>query len=117
MNRRNFIGALSFASIASTSIFSTIALAAEDCNEDAIPDNLVDPKTDPTAMALKYVHDAKTADRISAGRPGLDPSEQICSNCQFSVESDCYYVGCSLFPGKVVNPDGWCMSWTLKAGV
>ena len=23
---------------------------------------------------------------------------------------------CSLFPGKAVNANGWCASWTLKAG-
>jgi hypothetical protein len=24
--------------------------------------------------------------------------------------------GCSLFPGKLINVNGWCASWTLKAG-
>lgn len=125
MNRRNFINNAMGVGIAVSvpAIFSTIAQAMEtdtDCeNVDvpAVPDNLVDPDTDPTAMALKYVHNAENADRVSAKRPGLAPDEQLCDNCQFSVESDCYYVGCSLFPGKLVSPEGWCMSWTLKSNV
>lgn len=75
----------------------------------------VDPATDPTAIALKYVHDATEADRAGAARPGLPPEEQDCNNCQFVVgEGD--WVGCTLFPGKLVAGPGWCVSWTLKAG-
>jgi len=75
----------------------------------------VDPATDPTAIALKYVHDATEADRAGANRPGLPPDEQICTNCQF-VQGEGEWVGCTLFPGKLVAGPGWCVSWTLKAG-
>jgi len=75
----------------------------------------VDEATDPTAMALKYKHDATQADRAAAARPGKPADEQVCSNCQFAQgEGD--WVGCSLFPGKAVSAAGWCASWTLKAG-
>jgi hypothetical protein len=73
----------------------------------------VDEATDPTAIALKYKHDATQADRAAAARPGLPPEEQICANCQFVLgEGD--WVGCTLFPGKAVAAQGWCMSWAPK---
>ena len=73
---------------------------------------------DPTAQALKYNPDAAASERVSAARPGLPPAEQHCANCNFLQadvgEGD--YKGCQLFPGKLVNVNGWCASWTLKAG-
>jgi hypothetical protein len=71
---------------------------------------------DPTAVALKYVADATTADRAAAARPGLPPEEQVCNNCQFHqpYEED-GWVACTLFPGKKVAAGGWCSSWTLQA--
>jgi hypothetical protein len=74
----------------------------------------VDEATDPTAIALKYVHDATKADRAGANRPGLPPEEQNCTNCQF-VLGEGEWVGCTLFPGKSVAAKGWCASWTPKA--
>lgn len=73
---------------------------------------------DPTAVALKYVADATKADRAAAARPGKPPAEQMCSNCQFLLmdQGAGDWHGCSLFPGKLVNVNGWCASWTLKAG-
>jgi hypothetical protein len=72
----------------------------------------VDAKTDPTAIALKYVEDATTATRPDkAGTPG---AEQHCANCQFAQGTG-DWVGCTLFPGKAVSSKGWCMSWTKKA--
>jgi hypothetical protein len=76
----------------------------------------VDPATDPTAMALKYVHDATQADRAAANRGG-NPEEQFCSNCQFqNPQTEGEWVPCSLFPGKAVAANGWCVSWTKRAG-
>lgn len=72
--------------------------------------------TDPTAVALKYSADATKADRAGAARPGKPPAEQVCSNCQFSqAGTDAGYLNCTLFPGKQVNANGWCSSWTAKA--
>lgn len=73
----------------------------------------VDEAADPTAIALKYKHDATQADRGAANRPGLPPEQQNCANCQF-VQGTGDWVGCTLFPGKAVNAKGWCMSWTAK---
>jgi hypothetical protein len=84
-----------------------------------VPANAV-AATDPTAIALKYVADATQADRAAAARPGLPPAEQHCANCQFHLPDAAgateEWHGCSLFPGKLINVNGWCASWTLKAG-
>ncbi len=73
---------------------------------------------DPTAVALKYHADATQADRAAAARPGKPPEEQHCANCQFLLadQGEGDWKGCSLFPGKLVAVNGWCASWTLKAG-
>ena len=76
----------------------------------------VDPATDPTAQALKYHQNSAEADRAGAARPGLPPEEQHCANCQFVLADTGEWRPCSLFPGKAVNQNGWCASWTLKAG-
>lgn len=76
----------------------------------------VDEATDPTALALKYKHDATKADRAAANRPGKPAAEQTCANCQFVQATEGEWRPCQLFPGKDVNANGWCASWTLKAG-
>jgi hypothetical protein len=75
----------------------------------------VDPATDPTAQALKYQTNAADADRAGAARAGLPPDQQHCQNCQFVLAEEGEWRPCSLFPGKAVNQNGWCMSWTLRA--
>ena len=65
---------------------------------------------DPVAVSLKYVHDASKAD-------GRSNSEALCSNCQFYTgEADSEWGPCTIFPGKVVNANGWCSAWVVKAG-
>ena len=71
---------------------------------------------DPTAVALKYNADATKADRAAAARPGAPAAEQHCATCQFSTAGAAAgWLSCTLFPGKQVNQNGWCSSWTLKA--
>lgn len=75
---------------------------------------------DPTAQALKYNQDATKSERETAARPGAAPAEQHCANCNF-MQADAAgatdeWKGCQLFPGKLINVNGWCASWTLKAG-
>lgn len=97
--------------LAAVPVMNLVGLAAA---QAALPH--VDPATDPTAMALKYVNDATTADRAAAARPGAAADQQFCSNCQFVLAAEGEWRPCSLFPGKAVNENGWCSSWTLKAG-
>jgi len=74
----------------------------------------VDEANDPTAKALKYSHDATKAPR--ADKAGTPAADQHCANCQFAQAATGDWRPCSLFPGKAVNANGWCASWTLKAG-
>lgn len=76
----------------------------------------VDAASDPTAQALKYSPDAASSVREQENRPGLPANEQHCANCQFVLADSGAMRPCSLFPGKSVNENGWCASWTLKAG-
>ncbi|GAB0150049.1 MULTISPECIES: high-potential iron-sulfur protein [Marichromatium] len=82
-----------------------------------VPANAV-TESDPTAVALKYHRDAAQSERVAAARPGLPPEEQHCENCQFMLpdQGADEWRGCSLFPGKLINLNGWCASWTLRAG-
>lgn len=62
---------------------------------------------DPTAVALKYRHDA-----ASSARPSAD---QFCHNCRyFKGTAQSQWERCDLFPGKSVNSGGWCNVWSLK---
>jgi hypothetical protein len=56
---------------------------------------------DPTAIALKYVHESKVEG----------------ANCQYIQGEDVKeWRPCGIFPGKVVNAKGWCSAWMKKAG-
>jgi high potential iron-sulfur protein len=57
---------------------------------------------DPTAQSLKYVHASTT-------------EGQVCANCALiqGTEGDPWRP-CQIFPGKLVNADGWCSVWAAK---
>lgn len=65
------------------------------------------PQVDPegaTAKALAYVHTSEIPD-------------QLCNNCQlYTGKDDEAWGPCAIFPGQVVNAQGWCKSWIKKAG-
>ena len=67
---------------------------------------------DPAAEALQYVHDASQANRTDKG--GTPAKDQFCHNCRFIQSDSGQWRPCQLFPGKAVNADGWCVSWTAK---
>ncbi len=63
----------------------------------------VDPE-DANAKALEFVH--------ARSNP-----EQQCKNFQLdSGEDGADWGPCNIFPGKVVNEEGWCKSWVKKTG-
>jgi len=68
---------------------------------------------DPTAKALNYHHDATAAPRVE--KAGTAASDQFCHNCIFA-QGEGAWLPCQLFPGKAVNANGWCSSWTKKPG-
>ena len=98
--------------LAAVPLMNLVGMAA--AQADDLPH--VDEAADPTAIALKYKHDAAASERDAVARPGKPAAEQNCANCQF-VQSDAGdWRPCQLFPGKAVAAAGWCASWTLKAG-
>lgn len=60
---------------------------------------------DATAKALNYVHDASDAagDKRKQGT--------YCNNCNLIQGQDGEWRPCSIFPGKLVNENGWCAGW------
>ncbi len=67
---------------------------------------------DPVAAALKYTHDASTADPASRTQPA---AEQNCLNCaQLQGEEGDEWRPCAIFIGKSVNVNGWCSVWVPK---
>lgn len=70
-------------------------------------------ESDPVAKSLNYRHDATQAPRVD--KPGMPAAEQVCSNCQLA-QGDGEWMGCSIFPGKAVNAQGWCAGWVKRAG-
>lgn len=64
---------------------------------------------DATAKQLQYVHDASDA----AGDRGAN---ELCNNCRYyKGGADDAWAGCDVFPGKLVNGQGWCNVWAAKS--
>ncbi|QGM22033.1 High potential iron-sulfur protein [Spiribacter sp. 2438] len=64
---------------------------------------------DPQAIALNYVHDATDKDDMRS-------EGAICGNCRLWLADDeTEWGGCTAFPGKLVNIDGWCSAWVATS--
>lgn len=65
------------------------------------------------SQAMKYVHDASSVDVSTRANPAPD---QNCANCALiqGVDGEAWRP-CQIFPGKLVNSDGWCSVWAPKA--
>ena len=62
-------------------------------------------ETDPQALQLHYVEDARRASGASAGAS--------CEGCSlYSGTSGADRGTCTRFPGKLVKAAGWCTSWS-----
>lgn len=69
---------------------------------------------DPLAVAMGYLHDAKKVDANKT--PQYKPGS-TCANClQITGKEGEQWRPCNIFPGKVVNADGWCKVWVPKPG-
>ena len=69
---------------------------------------------DSLAVAMGYVHDATKVDpnKVPQYKPG-----SFCHNCaQITGKDGDEWRPCNLFPGKLVDKDGWCKVWVLKPG-
>ncbi len=59
---------------------------------------------DPTAKALQYT-------------PASTVEGSKCNNCMYIQGADGEANRpCAIFPGKVVNANGWCSAWVKKPG-
>lgn len=68
---------------------------------------------DPMASAMKYTHDSSSVDPATRTNPA---EEQHCANCALVQGADGQeWRPCQIFPGKLVNADGWCSVWAPKA--
>jgi hypothetical protein len=66
------------------------------------------------AVSLGYVHDASKVDpnKVPQYKKGAH-----CANCiQLQGKEGDEWRPCNLFPGKLVNANGWCKVWTAKPG-
>lgn len=76
-------------------------------------------ESDAMAQALGYKHDASEVDLAqfpSRGEPGS--ANEFCHNCvhfQAPAGAEPQWAPCTIFPGKLVNADGWCSAWAAKA--
>jgi High potential iron-sulfur protein len=69
---------------------------------------------DPLAVAMGYTHDAKKVD--ASKTPQYKPGS-TCANClQLTGKEGEQWRPCNIFPGKLVNADGWCKVWVAKPG-
>lgn len=76
-------------------------------------------ESDPTAQALGYAHDASKVDVAKfPKKAGADGASQKCSNCSQFVAggNEAGWGKCNIFPGKLVNAEGWCNTWLAKQG-
>ena len=89
----------------------TTALAAAQRMAFAAEPDLT--SSDPQAAALGYVPDTTKADQKKYPKHAAD---QHCGNCALHTAIAGSNKGhCSLFPGKLVENNGWCSAWAKKA--
>jgi hypothetical protein len=89
---------------------------------EAADSKAVDPLS-PLAASLGYVHDASKVDvEKFPKKKGPDGAKQLCSTCQLYLGGNSKITGeegewgkCAIFPDGLVNVNGWCNSWALKA--
>jgi len=71
-------------------------------------------EADPVASSLGYRHSASEVDQSQFDK--YEPG-QACANCtlfQPDGSSEAGWGACSIFPGKLVNADGWCSVYAPK---
>jgi len=70
-------------------------------------------ESDPVAAALAYKHLASEVDKAKYRQ---FVAGQNCANClQWKGSDSDAWAPCGLFPGKLVDARGWCMSYVPKA--
>ena len=98
-----------FIQVSAAAAAGAVVLPADQLKAQDMPKLTED---DPMAQAMKYVNDASTVDAASRPNPA---AEQRCSNCALIQGDEGEWRPCQIFPGKVVNANGWCSVWAPKA--
>ncbi|HZD51514.1 MAG TPA: high-potential iron-sulfur protein [Woeseiaceae bacterium] len=70
-------------------------------------------ESDSMAQALGYKHDASRVDvEQFPSRAGPEGANESCRNCvHFQGQRDVTWAPCTIFPGHLVNANGWCSAW------
>jgi len=103
-NRRRFLGTMAV-TLASVPLLSLVkSNNAQAANLPHLTDK------DPTAAALHYNDNATKAPRVA--KSGVPAKKQFCHNCQFIQAKSGEWRPCQIYPGKLVNQNGWCTSWS-----
>lgn len=99
-----------FIQLSAVAAATYLAIPARDAQAEELPHLAED---DPTALAMKYTHDAASVDPATRSNPAAD---QDCANCALiqGADGDAWRP-CQIFPGKVVAAAGWCSVWAPKA--
>jgi hypothetical protein len=109
MSRREALKNLALGAGTLLAVSRTGLAAADAAAGGALPH--VSP-TDPVAIALAYHENSSTVE--AAKFPTYKP-EQKCSNClQLKGNAGDTWRPCNLFPGKLVNAEGWCKVYVKK---
>ena len=99
-----------FLQIASVAAAGCILRPGSEAMAQDMPKLTVD---DPVAASMRYTHDAATVDAATRANPA---PEQTCTNCALIQGADGdEWRPCQIFPGKLVNTNGWCAVWAPKA--
>lgn len=116
MNRRNLLKALSCVPVIAT--FPSLALAKK--ADDKMPANL-QSETEGIGKAMQYKHKAKNVKNpmMKKGSNCMNcvqynkcaSGDTACKPLSAAALKKAQYGPCGVFPGKVVDKDGWCMSW------
>jgi hypothetical protein len=71
-------------------------------------------ENDTLAVSLGYVQDAK---KVDVNKVPQYKAGSHCANClQLQGKDGDEWRPCNLFPGKLVNANGWCKVWVAKPG-
>ena len=105
--RRRFFGQVA---VAGVGVAAGLTLTQSAFAQGALPELT---EADPTAAALGYKSDSSKVD--AAKYPNHKP-DQACAKCNLVQGKDGDALRpCSIFPGKAVNPKGWCAAFVPKA--
>ena len=74
-------------------------------------------ESDTMAQALGYKHDAARVDpKQFPSRAGAEGANEFCRNCvHYQGLPDRPWAPCTIFPGRLVNANGWCSAWAASA--